>query len=130
MLPEYRFTIFHEPAISTLDLEWRDKFISENNAVAREVRIKGRTLRSILDEYQGDGCIDLISIDAEGSDLDVLKSLEFESLEKSRFPRWLLLEASPPVVKAMETPAVILAMEWGYEPFAILPYSTLLKLKA
>ena len=68
-----------------------------------------------------------LSIDAEGSDLQVLQSLEFETLEKSRFPKWLLLEAAPPVSNALQTPAVKLAIEWGYEPHMVLAMSTLLK---
>ena len=127
--PEYTFTIFEEPAISTLDSEWREKFISEKNKVARVVEVEGRKLRSILDEFEPKNRLDLLSIDAEGSDFQVLDSLEFESLEKSRFPRWLLLEAAPPVSNALQTPAVSLAISWGYEPHMVLPMSTLLRFK-
>ena len=124
---KYTFTIFEEAAISTLDTEWRKKFISENNRIAKEVEVEGRKLRSILDDFQPRQRIDLLSIDAEGSDLQVLQSLEFETLEKSRFPKWLLLEAAPPVSSALQTPAVKLAIEWGYEPHMVLAMSTLLK---
>ena len=125
--PKYTFTIFEEAAISTLDSEWRTKFISENNKIAREIEVEGRKLRSILDDFQPQQRIDLLSMDAEGSDLQVLQSLEFETLEKSRFPKWLLLEAAPPVTNALQTPAVKLAVEWGYEPHMVLAMSTLLK---
>ena len=126
---KYTFTIFEEAAISTLDTEWRKKFISENNKIANEVEVEGRKLRSILDDFQPKKRIDLLSIDAEGSDLQVLQSLEFETLEKSRFPKWLLLEAAPPVSNALQTPAVKLAIEWGYEPHMVLAMSTLLHFK-
>ena len=125
--PSYTFTIFEEAAISTLDSEWRNKFISENNKVAKVVEVQGRKLREILDDFEPANRIDLLSIDAEGSDLQVLESLEMETLEKSRFPQWLLLEAAPPVSKALATPAVELAMAWGYEPHMVLAMSTLLK---
>ena len=125
--PKYTFTIFEEAAISTLDSEWRKKFISENNKIVKEVEVEGRKLRSILDDFQPRQRIDLLSIDAEGSDLQVLQSLEFETLGKSRFPKWLLLEAAPPVSNALQTPAVKLAIEWGYEPHMVLAMSTLLK---
>jgi FkbM family methyltransferase len=124
----YVFTIFEEPAISTLDIDWRDKFIGEKNKVAQIVEVQGRSLRGILDEFYASERLDLLSIDAEGSDLQVLQSLEFNTLEQSRFPRWLLLEATPPVSDALETPAVKLAMEWGYQPHMVLAMSTLLKL--
>jgi len=123
----YHFTIFEEAAISTLDPEWRNKFISENNKIAREVNVEGRKLRTILDDFQPEQRIDLLSIDAEGSDLQVLESLEFETLEKSRFPKWILLETTPPVSNALQTPAVALAIRMGYEPHMVLPMSTLLK---
>jgi FkbM family methyltransferase len=127
--PKYTFTIFEEAAISTLDSEWRKKFISENNKIAKEVEVEGRTLRSILDDFQPIERIDLLSIDAEGSDLQVLQSIEFETLERSRYPKWLLLEAAPPISNALQTPAVKLAIEWGYEPHMVLSMSTLLQFK-
>jgi len=127
MEPQYTFTIFEEAAISTLDPEWRTKFLGENNQISRTVDIEGRRLRSILNDFESIKPIDLLSIDAEGSDLQVLQSIEFETLEKTRFPRWLLLEAAPPVSNALQTPAVKLAIEWGYEPHMVLAMSTLLK---
>lgn len=126
---KYIFTIFEEPAISTLDSDWRSKFVNENNKIAKEVEVEGRKLRSILDDFQPQKRIDLLSIDAEGSDLQVLQSLEFETLEKSRFPEWLLLEAAPPVSNALQTPAVKFAVEWGYEPRMVLAMSTLLQFR-
>ena len=124
---EYNFTIFEEAAISTLDSAWRDRFISENNKIAREVKVEGRKLRTILDNFEPEKRIDLLSIDAEGSDFQVLESLQFETLEKSRFPRWILLETTPPISNALQTPAVALAMRVGYVPHMVLPMSTLLK---
>jgi len=124
---EYHFTIFEEAAISTLDSEWRDKFIREDNKIARELKVEGRKLRTILDDFQPETRLDLLSIDAEGSDLQVLESLEFETLEKSRFPKWILLETTPPVSNALQTPAVALAIRVGYVPHMVLPMSTLLK---
>ena len=125
--PKYAFTIFEEPALSTFDASWRDKFISENNRISKVVEVEGRKLRRILDEFAPVNRIDLLSIDAEGSDLQVLQSLELQTLEKSRYPKWLLLEAAPPVKNALETPAVRLAIDSGYEPHIVLAMSTLLK---
>ena len=125
--PTYSFSIFEEPALSTFDPGWRDKFISENNKISKVVEVEGRKLRRILDEFSPVNRIDLLSIDAEGSDLQVLQSLELDTLEKSRFPTWLLLEAAPPVKNALETPAVKLAIKSGYEPHLVLAMSTLLK---
>lgn len=126
---KYSFAVFNEPALSTLEPAWRDKFISENYTVSKIIEVEGRKLRKILDDFAPVTRIDLLTIDAEGSDLNVLQSLEFETLGKSRFPKWLLLEAAPPVSNALATPAVKLAIEWGYEPHVVLPMSTLLKFK-
>ena len=125
--PNYKFTIFEEPALSTLEPAWRKRFLSENAKIAREVLVEGKTLRSILDDFEPANRIDLLSIDAEGSDLQVLQSLAMDTLSKSRFPNWLLLEAAPPVSNALQTPAVKLAIQWGYEPHMVLAMSTLLK---
>lgn len=124
---KYSFTIFDEPALSTFNEEWKTKFVNENATVSRTIEINGRKLRSILDEFEPEKRIDLLSIDAEGADLEVLQSLEGASLAPDRFPRWLLLEAAPPVSKALQTPAVQLAIEWGYTPYFVLPMSTLMK---
>jgi FkbM family methyltransferase len=125
----YKFTIFDEPALSTFNSEWKARFIRENNRIAREIEVQGRTLRNIVNEFYPQTPVDLLSIDAEGADLQVLQSLYFNTLEKSRFPKWILLEASPPVDNALSTPAVKLAIQWGYEPHMVLAMSTLLKLK-
>ena len=127
--PSYEFTIFEEPAISTFDPEWRDRFLGEKNRIARIVEVEGRTLRAILDDFEPNLPIDLLTIDAEGADFEVLKSIDFETLENARFPKWIFLEAGAPISSALQAPAVKLAMEWGYEPHMVLAMSTLLSYK-
>jgi FkbM family methyltransferase len=123
----YSFTIFKEPALSSVNGEWKDKFQADGWEVEKTVTVPGITLRDIYDQNFSNDCIDLLSIDAEGSDFNVLKSMEFETLEKARFPRFLLLEASPPVKSALKTDSVEYAVGLGYEPLYVLPMSTLLK---
>ncbi len=123
----YTFTIFKEPALSSVNNEWKDKFQSDGWEVERIVTVPGITLRDIYNQNFPRDCIDLLSIDAEGSDFNVLKSMDFESLEKSRFPRFLLLEATPPVRSALNTDSVEYAIRLGYEPVYVLPMSTLLQ---
>ncbi len=125
---KYEFTVFEESAISTLDTQWRDKFLSERNKIQKVVEVAGRKLREILDEFEPKKQLDLLTIDAEGSDLQVLQSIDFHTLEKNRFPKWLLLETTPPVSNALDTPSVKLAKKWGYAPHMVLPMSTLLQL--
>jgi len=123
----YAFTIFKEPALSTVNNEWKDKFQADGWEVERIVTVPGMTLRQIYDQNFSNDCIDLLSIDAEGSDFNVLKSMDFETLEKARFPRFLLLEATPPVASALKTDSVEYAIGLGYEPLYVLPMSTLLQ---
>jgi FkbM family methyltransferase len=124
---EYQFTVFEEPAISTVNDEWREKFLNENQIIKEVLTVPGISLRIILEDNFKNERLDLLSIDAEGADLDVLESLELQSLPKDLFPRFLLLEASPPVSNALKTPAISHAISFGYEPYMVLSMSTLLK---
>jgi len=123
----YTFTIFKEPALSSVNNEWKDKFQADGWEVERTVTVPGITLREIYDQNFLKECIDLLSIDAEGSDFNVLKSMDFESLDKDRFPKFLLLEATPPVKSALRTDSLEFAIGLGYEPLYVLPMSTLLQ---
>jgi hypothetical protein len=125
--PEYTFTIFEEPAISTVNTEWREKFKGENQKVKREIKVPGISLRTIFEKYFEGGFPQLLCIDAEGADLDVLKSA---NLEKGNGPEWLLLEAEPPLTTVLETPAIAYALKLGYEIHLIMGMSTLLHMKS
>ena len=124
---EYEFTIFNEPAISTVNTEWKTKFLEENQMIKEVIKVPGKTLRLILDENFADYSLDLLTIDAEGADFEILQSLSLSTLPRERFPKYLLLEAAPPVANALKTPAVTLAIQHGYEPFMVLSMSTLLR---
>jgi hypothetical protein len=125
----YEFTIFKEPAISTVNPEWKARFISEKNEVDRIEKIPGRKLRLIYDDFFAENPADLLTIDAEGADFDVLQSMDFHNLPPARFPIFLLLETSPPVSNSIANPSVRFAIEIGYEPILVLPMSTILKRK-
>jgi len=124
---DYEFTIFDEPAISTINSDWKDNFLSERNEILRIENVAGRKLRSLYEEYFPNSPVDLLTIDAEGSDFEVLVSMDFESLERSRFPRYLMLETAPPVADSLSAPSVLLAEQHGYIPWMILPMATILK---
>jgi len=124
---EYTFYTFEETAISTSNPEWKDGAIRSGNKLNREEKVPGRTLRSILDEYFPQG-VGLLNIDIEGNDDDALLSLGLENLTNTQKPKWLLLETSPPVAVALESPAVLYAIYNGYTPWLVLAMGTLLKL--
>jgi FkbM family methyltransferase len=123
----YEFTVFHETAISTVNSSWKDKFLSESNAIKRIEQVPGRSLRDIYNEHFPQSPVDLLTVDAEGADFEIIRSMHFESLPAARFPRYLMLESSSPLNQALETPAVTMAMSLGYNPQLVLPMVTILK---
>jgi FkbM family methyltransferase len=122
---EYTFSIFQEPAISTTNAEWRDRFLSANNEIISEFKIRGLPLSEVFSQYLNGSFPDLLCIDAEGSDLEVLLSAK---LSPGKGPEWILLESFPPLKAALSTPAVKHAIELGYEVYLQMPMSTLLRL--
>ena len=123
----YELTVFEEPAISTVNSDWKAKFLSEKNEILRVENVVGRKLRALYEEYFPTSPVDLLTIDVEGSDFEVLASMDFESLEGKRFPRYLMLETAPPVADSLAAPSVKLAKQHGYIPWMILPMATILK---
>jgi FkbM family methyltransferase len=123
---EYEFTIFEDPAISTVNEEWRTKFLGLDKKIKSEIKVPGRPLHDVFTQYFKGGYPDLLCIDAEGADLDVLQSAQ---LTYGVGPEWLLLEADPPLSNITKTPAVKFALELGYEVHLILGMSTLLHKK-
>jgi len=126
LLPSYTFTIFKEPAISTFNKEWKNKFLASGRTVQKEITVQGTTLRTLLDTYFSEGALDLLLIDAEGADYEILQSADFSSLPVERHPRFILVEAPQPVAVALEEKTIILLKEFGYRPAVILSNSTVL----
>ena len=95
-LPFYELAVFKESAISTVDTNWKHRFLSEQNQLGFTVKVPGRSLRSILDEHFPIAGPDFLNIDVEGADLAVLMSGEFESLPSRRHPLLILVENQNP----------------------------------
>ena len=123
---EYTLTIFDEPAMSTVNQEWKARFLKTPAQVTQEIRVPGISLRAIFDKYFDGGFPDLLCIDAEGADLNVLQSA---FLTPGTGPKWLLLEADPPLSNVLETPAVKYALELGYQIHLVMGMSTFLQMK-
>ena len=123
----YELSVFEEAAISTVNADLLNVFLSEGQKIIRREVVPGISLRQIFDIYFKDDKCNLLSIDIEGADYDALKSLDLETLEQTRFPDWIMLETKAPVENALAENSVVYARQNGYIPYAVLPMVTMLK---
>ena len=123
---EYLLNVFDEKLVSTVDSKKVEFEVSIGRRKVSERTVKGITLRSVLDKYYPQDRVSILLIDIEGSDFDALNSIDFNTLENWRFPKYLVLEAFPPVSEALSAPAVKLALSKGYKPLLVLPFSAIL----
>ena len=124
----YQFFQFEESAISTVNIEWKEKFLSENNKIANTLVVPGMSLRQIIDST-GSTRIHLLNIDIEGADFEAIKSAEFESMPKNKFPIWIVVETPNSVNKVINFGLIKYLQQFDYEIISILPMSSILKLK-
>lgn len=78
---------------STLSVEFRDRVVERHGVSYRVVKVPCSSLTTILTEYGCPSQIDFMSIDAEGVDMEVLKSLDWDSYK----PRLVCVEHSMPI---------------------------------
>lgn len=97
---EVDFTIYDLAALSTADASAKAAYVREGRAAgARTIRLRTRRLRDILDETVPQGqAIDLMSVDAEGFDLSVLRSNDWRKYA----PQFLLVE--DPALSPLDRP--------------------------
>lgn len=88
---ELIYWMFDEPALNSFDKELTEKRLAETEyRLIGTKQIKVVRLESVLAEYvQPDVQIDFMTIDAEGHDLSVLRSNNWERFR----PKWLLVES-------------------------------------
>ena len=124
---EYIFTLFKEPAISTANQDWKKKFLEQEQIIDSEIKVTGISLYELITKNFSSGDLDLLLVDAEGSDFDVIQSGNFENLPVGLFPKWILVETPRPLSKALQEETVKYLQGFDYEPILILPMSTILK---
>ena len=85
----YRFE--GRPDVNTVSKEYADDFAVNMAPIKDIIELRGRSLTSILDECLGGVAmpIDLLSVDVEGHDLNVLRSLDTEKYR----PQLIIAEA-------------------------------------
>ena len=118
---EYTFNIFEESAISTTDQSWAIRATQNGNSLRRSLKVNGISARKLIDNY---GPFDLITIDVEGMDLEVIKSIDFKTLPSHSRPKIISVEVDPPVGKVLRHPITRLLKKANYIPLYILPMST------
>jgi FkbM family methyltransferase len=125
---EYSFHVFEEPALSTVSIDWKNRFLQENQNLSETRTVKGVKLSTVVEDFFSDGEFTFLNIDVEGADLEALESLEMNKIRSTLWPKWVMLESAAPVLNALETPAVKYLINFGYEAYFVLPNATLLRL--
>ena len=127
---QYRFYNYFESALSTTSEDFAKRYIG-NNRRSRQIQserlVKGITLNQVFQLVPQEIHIDLINMDIEGSELDALKSCNFENFNKANLPTYFLIETSPPVSNSLSSEVCKFMIGLGYEPWLVLPQNTLFK---
>lgn len=122
---KYQLTIFEEPALSTINLDWKKRYLDEKNIVKKIVEVPGRTLYEIQLEYGKGSKFDLLNVDVEGADFEVIESFNFEKLDNSLYPSCIIIEMKPGIDHILKSNLTTYLMKFGYKIHCILPMSTI-----
>lgn len=93
------FYRFEEEALNTLDPQRADALREAGWPLLGEEQVHIRSLSEILDEVGFGYSIDLLNVDVEGSDLEVLESLDWDRWSVSR----VLVEVGQPALEVQST---------------------------
>ena len=120
---------FSENALSTADDQVAKELVNSGRQLQSKVEVECVSLRYLLDQYFQERRCDLLNIDAEGLDLEIIESMELDSLPIERFPIWILVETKPPVESVQNNEITRLLKEFNYELFLALPRASLFRFK-
>ncbi|KAA2239912.1 FkbM family methyltransferase [Chitinophaga agrisoli] len=122
---ELTYAIFNEPALSTFSADKIREYSSNPQyRVVRRQQVPTWPLADILDQYLGHTHIDFLTIDAEGLDMEVLRSNNWVKYR----PRYVLVESQPLELTRIEDSELCLFMEEvGYRIFAKTYYTYFFK---
>lgn len=75
----FNFYIMNDPTLSTFSKDECEKYIKTGKYLLQEItEIHITTIKKILDDYFNGQFPDFLSLDAEGMDFEILKSIDFE----------------------------------------------------
>lgn len=117
---ERRFFAFQEGALNTFDAGLARERLDAGRALVAEYKIRTRPLREILQEHCRRS-VDFLNVDAEGCDLEVLQSNDWDRYR----PRVVCVEA----LRGDEDQANGWLMEQGYELVALTGRSRIYRLR-
>jgi FkbM family methyltransferase len=106
------FYLFGIPSVwNTMDAEAAERATQATRITPRKIEIQIRRLATILDEHLGGRSFELLSIDAEGLDIEILKSNDFTKYP----PRLILIETNDVDVNRLAShPVVVYLAGFGY----------------
>jgi FkbM family methyltransferase len=120
------YYIFNEPALSTFSTDKVEEYTQDPQyRIIKEQKIETWPLADILDYYLPVGTnIDFLTIDAEGLDMEVLRSNNWQKYR----PTYILVESTPFLLANMHNTEMGLYMqEAGYAIFAKTYYTYIFK---
>ncbi|NMB57376.1 FkbM family methyltransferase [Candidatus Beckwithbacteria bacterium] len=116
------FYIFNEPALNTFDHKKAEEYERKKDYfIEKIIKMKTQTLEKILDEYLKNQKIDFLTIDVEGFDFKVLKSLNLKKYQ----PKIILIESSDQdIEKALNSSIAEYLKKFNYS-FYLKTFNTL-----
>jgi FkbM family methyltransferase len=120
------YYIFNEPALNTFSTDKVEEYTQDPQyRIIKEQKIETWPLADILDRYlPADTNIDFLTIDAEGLDMEVLRSNNWQKYR----PAYILVESNPFLLANMQNSEIGQYMqEAGYAIFAKTYYTYIFK---
>lgn len=104
---------FVEPALSTFDSSVAATRLREGHELLRSVTLEVERLSTLIQRHLGAVRVDLLTIDVEGRDLDVLRSLDWERVR----PAVVCVESEADICDVSAGPTRLLT-DYGYRLYA------------
>lgn len=110
---EATFYLFDSPSVwNTLDIEaaWHAEQVT--GVIPTQVPVKMQPLGAILDEHLGSRSLEMLLIDAEGYDIEIIRSSDFSKYR----PRVVLIEVNTASIDTLAQNSVVTYLkDFGYE---------------
>ncbi len=121
---EREFTVFDEPALNTGTRGRIEMLARDGNRIGQSIRVPAFRLDALLHRYlPRDTQIDFLSIDVEGSEMEVLRSNDWIRFR----PRVVIVEVLHTTLASIDDASAIrFLVDLGYTPVSMLYHSVIL----